>query len=59
MELESILTELRLFKLSYFLAFLHGRVWSLYNQLLLQFSMDVSKTVQTYCVHIGGQHVGF
>ena len=41
MELELILTELRPFKLSHFRHFLHCRVWSLCNQFLLQFSVDV------------------
>ena len=38
-------TELRPFKLSTF--FLQYRVWSLCNQLLLQFSMDSLQTLQT------------
>ena len=32
--------------------FLHCRVWSLCNQLLLQFSADHFETLQTCCAHI-------
>ena len=60
MELELILTELWLFKLSLFLAaFLLCRVSSLHNQLLLQFSMNVSQTLQTNCGYIEDVHVDF
>ena len=59
MELVLIFAKLMLFKLRYFGSFLHSRVWSLCNQLLLQFSMDASQTLQTYCAHITDVHVGF
>ena len=43
-ELELILTELRSFKISHLdIFFLHSRIWSLCNQLLLQFSVDLLK----------------
>ena len=44
-----ILTELRLINLVIYAAFLQCRVWRLCNQFLLQFSMNVSQTLQTYC----------
>ena len=56
MEIELNLTELQPFKL---LAFLHCRLWSLCNQFLLQFSMNVSETLQTYYGHTEDVHVGF
>ena len=49
MELELILTELWPFKVSHFSQLVALWVWSLYNQLLLQFSMYVSQTLLTYC----------
>ena len=49
MELELILTELQPFELSHFRQLLHCRVWSLCNQLLLQFSMDHFETMHTCC----------
>ena len=53
MELELILTELQPFELSHFRHFfLHCRVWSLCNQLLLQFSMDHFETMDTCCAYI-------
>ena len=53
MEIELILTGLHTFKFSHFGSFfLHCRVWRLCNQLLLQFSMDVSQNSQTYCRYI-------
>ena len=39
--------------------FLHCRVWSLYNQLLLQFSMDHFETMHTCCGYIEDVHVNF
>ena len=39
--------------------FLHCRVWSLCNQLLLQFSMDHFETMHTYCGYIEDVHVNF
>ena len=39
--------------------FLHCRVWSLCNQHLLQFSMDVSQTWQKHCERIEDVHMGF
>ena len=39
--------------------FLHGRGWSLCNQLLLQFSMDHFETMHTYCGYIEDEHVKF
>ena len=38
---------------------LHCRVWSLCNQLPLQFSMDHFETLHTYCGHIENLHVAF
>ena len=52
MRLESVLTELWPYELNHFRHFLQCRVWSLCNQLLLQFSIDVSQTWQTYCAYI-------
>ena len=52
MGLELILSELRPFKPSHFGSFFFlFRVSSLCNQLLLQFSMNVSQTSCTYCGH--------
>ena len=51
-----ILTELRPFQLSDFWQIF---VWSLCNQLLLQFSMDLFETLHTYCRHSEDVHVGF
>ena len=57
MELELILTELRPFELLVIFGnLLHCRI-GLYNQLLLQFSTDVSQTWQTYCGHIENVYV--
>ena len=39
--------------------FLHCRVWSLCNQLLLQFSMDHFETMHTYCGYTEDVHVNF
>ena len=39
--------------------FLHCRVWSLCNQLLLQFSMDHFETMHTCCGYIEDVHVNF
>ena len=39
--------------------FLHCRVWSLCNQLLLQFSMDHFETVHTCCGYIENVHMKF
>ena len=38
---------------------LHCRIWSLCNQLLLQFSIDHLETLYTYCGHIKNVHVAF
>ena len=38
---------------------MHGRVWSLCNQLLLQFSMDLFETMHTCCGYIEDVHVNF
>ena len=38
---------------------MHCRVWSLCNQLLLQFSMDRFETLHTYCGYIEDVHVNF
>ena len=47
------MTELQPFKLSHYLAaFLHCRVWSVCNQLLLQVSADYNETMHTYGRHI-------
>ena len=40
-------------------AFLHCRVQSLSNQLLLKFSTDFSQTLQTYCGHSECLHMSF
>ena len=39
--------------------FFHCRVWSLCNQLLLQFSMDHFETMHTCCGYIEDVHVNF
>ena len=52
MELELIWTELQSFTLCHFKEFSHGEVWSLCNQLLVQCSIDVSQSVETYYGHI-------
>ena len=39
--------------------FLHCGVWSLCNQLLLQFSMDHFETMHTCCGYIEDVHVNF
>ena len=44
---------------SFLAAFLHCMVWSLCNQLLIQFSINVSQTLQTYCGHIENVYVEF
>ena len=69
MELELILTELQPFELSHLRQlyalkvilgnFLHCRVWSLCNQLFLQFSMDHFETMHTCCGYIEDVHVNF
>ena len=61
MALDLILRELRPFEPCHFwqFFFLHCRVWSLCNQLLLQFSIYVSQTLQTNCGHIEDVYVGF
>ena len=61
MELELILTEVLLFKLSHFRHsfFLHSRVWSLCNLLLLQISVDVSQILCTYCCYIEDMYLSF
>ena len=57
MELELVLTELQPFELNHFLGnFLHCRVWSLCNQLLLHFSIDHFETMHT-CGYIEDVHV--
>ena len=38
---------------------LHCGIWSLCNQLLLQFSMDHFETLHTFCGYIEDVHVGF
>ena len=42
-EMKIILIELRPIELNHFGSFLRCRIWSLCNQILLQFSMDVSQ----------------
>ena len=69
MELELILTELQPFELSHLRHiyalkvilgnFLHCRLWSLCNQLFLQFSMDHLETMHTYCGYIEDVHANF
>ena len=59
MELELILTDLQPMDLVILGNLLHCRVWSLCNQLPLQFSMDHFETVHTCCRHIEDVHVGF
>ena len=39
--------------------FFHCRIWSLCNQLLLQFSMDHYETMHPFDRHIEDVHVGF
>ena len=39
--------------------FLHCRVWSLCNQLLLQFSVDHFETIPNCCGYIEDVHVNF
>ena len=46
------------FRLSYFWLLFELRVSSLCNQLLLQFSMSVSQTLQICCGHIRNSHAG-
>ena len=58
MELEIILTELRPFELSHLRDFVHNRVGSLCNQLLLQFSMNSFETLHTSCGHNENMRVG-
>ena len=48
-----------LLNLVIFGSFLQCWVSCLRNQLRLQFSMDVSQTLQTYWEHIENVHVGF
>ena len=59
MELGLILTKLRPFELSHFRHFLHYRIWSLCNQLLLQFSMDLFENLLTCCEHNKNVNVVF
>ena len=59
MELESVLTELLPLDLVVFGSFFFCRVWGLCKQLLLQFSVDVSQTLQTYCGWIENVHIRF
>ena len=59
MGLESVLTEIGPFELSHFSSCLRCSIWSLCNQLLLQFSMDVSQTLQTYYGYTEDVHEGF
>ena len=60
MMLELILTELQHIELSHLLGnFLHCRVWSLCNQVFLQFSMDHFETMHSCCGYIGDVHVNF
>ena len=59
MELESVLTELLPLDLVVFGSFFFCMVWSLCNQLLLQFSVDVSQTLQTYYGWIEDVHIRF
>ena len=59
MELKSILTELQPLNLAILGNFLHCRVWSLCNQLVLQFSMDHFETLHSCCVYIEDVHVNF
>ena len=59
MELKLILTELQHIELSHLGNFLRCRVWSLCNQLLLQFSMDHFETLLSCCGHIEDVHVAF
>ena len=54
MELELILTEIQPFEL-----ILGNWVWSLCNQLLLQFSMDHFETMYTCCGYIEDLHLNF
>ena len=58
MELELVLIELQSFELILG-NFLHCRVWSLCNQLLLQFSMDHFETMYTCCGYIEDLHLNF
>ena len=60
MKLEQILTELQHIELSHFLAiFWHCRVWSLCDQLFLQFSMDHFEIMHTCCGYIEDVQVDF
>ena len=59
MELELVLTEVQPLELSHFRHFLRCRVWSLCNELLLQFSMDHFEILHSYCGYIENVHVGF
>ena len=57
--LELNLTDLQPFELSHFWQLLHCRVWSLCNQLLLQFSIDYFETMHACCGYIEDVHVNF
>ena len=57
MEMNSILTELRLLKLSDFKQLLHDRMWGLYNHLLAQFSMDRFQILHTFGKYIEDMYV--
>ena len=60
MKLEQILTELQHIELSHFRQlFWHCRVWSLCNQLFLQFSMDHFEIMHTCCGYIEDVQVDF
>ena len=69
MELELLLTELQPFELSHLRQLyalkvilgnsLHCKVWSLCNQLFLQFSMDHFEIMHTCCGYIEDVHVNF
>ena len=56
---KSVLTEIGPFELSHFSSVLHCSIWSLCNRFFLQFSMDVSQTLQTYYEYIEDVYGGF
>ena len=57
MEMNSILTELRLLKLSHFKQLLHDRMWGLYNHLLAQFSVDRFQILHAFGKYIEDMYV--
>ena len=59
MEIKLILTELHFFKLVNLGCFLHCRVWSLCNQFIPPFAMNLFQTLHTCWGYIGDVHVGF